>query len=133
VYKAIKKIVRNRTVHETIERAWLLHKRHIRKAREEEITRKYNCMKHAMEVLEEVAPNLAWEANKPLDHTSRTPEEMRLANTLKGAARRVLDARLPGMFPREFRAPTDTPPTAGWNHSWTAPSSDDDGKKRKRK
>jgi len=75
-------------------------------------------MKRAMEELERSYPHLAREANRKEVPERRTEEEMRLAGKLKGFARRALDARLPGLFPRELRVPTDTPPLGGWNHDY---------------
>ena len=115
---ALRRIITSRTVHETIERAWLLHARHLRKAREAEAERKVGAMKKAMGELERGWPHLAREANRKEVPERWGEEEMRLAGRLKGFARRALDARLPGLFPREMRVPTDTPPTGGWDHDW---------------
>jgi len=51
---------------------------------------KFESMKRAMEELEKGWPHLAREANR----------------------------RLPGLFPREMRPPTDTPAIGGWKHDW---------------
>jgi large subunit ribosomal protein L40 len=75
-------------------------------------------MKGAMDELEKSWPHLAREANRKEVPEVRSEEEMRLAGRLKGFARRALDARLPGLFPREMRIPTDTPPVGGWDHDW---------------
>jgi large subunit ribosomal protein L40 len=123
--RALRKIITNRTVHETIERAWLLHQRHVRKAREAEMQCKFDSMRRAMTELEHSYPHLAREANRKPDPSSRTEEETRLASKLKGFARRAMDARLPGLFPREMRPPTDTPPTGGWKHDWRPAASNE--------
>ncbi|KAI0962298.1 hypothetical protein AcV7_001172 [Taiwanofungus camphoratus] len=105
--------------HETIERAWLLHLRHVRRARQAELERKLHCMQKAMEVLREVDPKLYFEANKDEDPRVRSKTEIDLAKTLKGPERKALEARIRGLFPRELRVPTDTPPRTGWNYDWT--------------
>jgi len=84
--------------------------------------RKFESMRLAMVELEKSYPHLAREANFKPDPSSRTEEEMKLASKLKGIARRAMDARIPGLFPREMRPPTDTPPIGGWNHDWQSPS-----------
>ena len=105
--------------HETIERAWFLHKRHVRRTRQAELERKFNCMKEAMETLRELDTRLYTEANVEEDPRQRTQLEIDTLKTLKGVERRALDSRIRGLFPRELRIPTDTPPRGGWNHEWT--------------
>jgi len=100
--------------HETIERAWRLHERHVRKARQAELERKYQCMWKAMEVLREIDPSLYAEANKQEDPRARSEAVAKL----KGSDRKVAESRIRGLFPRELRIPTDTPPRDGWNYDW---------------
>lgn len=114
IYHAIPSV----QAHDTIERAWLLHKRHIRKRREEELERKFESMKSAMSELQKVDNFLYLEANRPDDPKVRLPAEKDLLATLKGTEVRTLDARIRGLFPRELLAPVDTPSKLGWNHSW---------------
>lgn len=71
-----------------------------------------------MEQLERCYPHLAREANKKLDPNQRNEEEAKMAGRLKGFARRAMDARVPGFFPREMRPPVDTPRIGGWDHEW---------------
>lgn len=104
--------------HETIERAYLLHKRHIRKARDAELERKFNCMRDAMELLADIDPHLHYEANKKEDIRERTAPEQEVAKGMKITEQRALDARIRGLFPREIRVPTDTPSKNGWNYKW---------------
>lgn len=104
--------------HETIERAWLLHRRHVRRQRQAELERKFECMKRAIEVLREVDPKLYLEANKEEDPRVRSKAEVELAKTLKGPERKALEARVRGLFPRELRIPSDTPSRDGWNYDW---------------
>ncbi|KDR85633.1 hypothetical protein GALMADRAFT_234624 [Galerina marginata CBS 339.88] len=118
VGRAIKRAIPSVQAHDTIERAWLLHKRHIRKAREAETARKFECMKRAMDVLHDIDPRLYMEANKKDDPRARTGEEMEAMKTLKASEIRAMEARIRGLFPRELRIPTDTPSRTGWKHEW---------------
>lgn len=104
--------------HETIERAWFLHQRHVRRRREAELARKFQCMERAMQVLKEVDPRLYKLANVEEDPRDRSPEEVELAKTLRVPEKRALDSRIRGLFPRELRVPTDTPSRDGWNYEW---------------
>ncbi|KAG6874417.1 hypothetical protein C0995_015153 [Termitomyces sp. Mi166 len=104
--------------HNTIERAWLLHKRHIRKMREAELGRKFESMRTAMEELRRVDDRLYMEANKQEDPRARIGAERELAKQLKTTEIRTLEARIRGLFPRELRVPTDTPSHSGWNYEW---------------
>ncbi|KAK7686580.1 hypothetical protein QCA50_010180 [Cerrena zonata] len=104
--------------HETIERAWLLHQRHIRRRRMAEAEKKFQCMHSAMEKLRELSPKLYEEANKDEDPRARSPEETEIWKSLKKSERRAFDSRIRGLFPREMRTPTETPPTGGWNYDY---------------
>ncbi|KAJ8509167.1 hypothetical protein ONZ45_g8636 [Pleurotus djamor] len=118
VGRALQYAIPSVQAHETIERAWLLHKRHLRKQREAELARKFLCMKKAMEELEKIDSRLFMEANKPEDPRARSQAEVELAKSLKGSEKKTLEARIRGLFPRELRIPTDTPPRTGWNYEW---------------
>ncbi|KAF5384945.1 hypothetical protein D9615_001143 [Tricholomella constricta] len=118
VAKALQHAIPSVQAHQTIERAWLLHRRHIRKQREAELARKFECMRKAMEELERVDSRLYMEANKPEDPRARTDAERELAKRLKSTEVRTLEARIRGLFPRELRVPTDTPPRSGWDYEW---------------
>ncbi|KAH8119965.1 hypothetical protein DFH11DRAFT_20943 [Phellopilus nigrolimitatus] len=123
VAKALRRAIPSKQAHETVERAWLLHERHVRWKREAESERKFECMRRAMEELERVDPVLFKEANRTEDPRKRTEAETELLKTLKGTERKAFEGRLPGLFPREMRLPTDTPPRAGWDYSWKSLSS----------
>ena len=69
-----------------------------------------------MEELQKVDSRLYMEANRPEDPRARSTAEMELAKTLKTSELRTLEARVRGLFPRELRIPTDTPPRNGWNY-----------------
>ncbi|KAH9943986.1 uncharacterized protein BXZ73DRAFT_39981 [Epithele typhae] len=105
--------------HETIERAWLLHQRHLRHKRTAEANRKFESMCSAMETLRVVAPELYKEANKVDDPRTRTQEEQDAMKKMKTQEKRAFESRPRGLFPRELRVPTDTPPTAGWTYEFT--------------
>jgi large subunit ribosomal protein L40 len=118
VARAVQHAIPSVQAHHTIERAWLLHKRHLRKRRETELARKFESMRKAMEELQKVDSRLYMEANKPEDPRARSMTEMELAKTLKGSEVRTLEARIRGLFPRELGIPTDTPSRDGWNYEW---------------
>ena len=105
--------------HETIERAWFLHQRHVRRAREAELRRKFESVQGAMETLRLVAPDLYKEANKEEDPRARSTAETELLKTLKGPEKKAVEARIRGLFPRELRIPTDTPPKNGWIYEFS--------------
>jgi large subunit ribosomal protein L40 len=120
--RALNKTIPSVEAHETIERAFKLYIRHQRQRRQAELERKYQCMRNAMVELEKLDPHLALEANKPEDPRVRTEAEVALLNTLRGAEKKALEGRIRGLFPRELRAPTDTPSKDGWNYDWKPPS-----------
>ncbi|KAI0718885.1 hypothetical protein C8T65DRAFT_706557 [Cerioporus squamosus] len=105
--------------HETIERAWFLHQRHVRRTRMAELHRKFESMRGAMETLRQVAPALYAEANKEEDPRARSSGETELLKKLKGPEKKAVEARIRGLFPRELRMPTDTPPKNGWIYDFT--------------
>ncbi|KAM6498609.1 hypothetical protein JOM56_006557 [Amanita muscaria] len=118
VGRALQHAIPSVQAHDTIERAWLLHKRHVRKQREAELARKFECMRKAMEELERVDKTLYMGANKEEDPRARSTAEVKLSRSLKTSEVRTLEARIRGLFPRELRIPTDTPPKSGWNYDW---------------
>ncbi|KAJ3750950.1 hypothetical protein DFH05DRAFT_141594 [Lentinula detonsa] len=118
VEKALQHAIPSVQAHDTIDRAWLLHKRHIRKRREAETERKFESMRKAMDELASIDSHLYMEANKPENPRARSPEEVDLLKTLKASEARASDARIRGLFPRELRVPTDTPSRTGWKYDW---------------
>ena len=118
VARAIQLAIPSKQAHDTIERAWLLYQRHLRWKRDEELARKYECMRKAMDELERIDPHLFAEANRVEDPRQRGAAETELAKTLRGAEKKALESRLPALFPRELRVPTDTPARDGWNYEW---------------
>ena len=120
VGRAIQRAIPSVQAHDTIERAWLLYKRHLRKKREAETARKFECMKKAMDVLHEIDPRLYMEANRQEDPRVRSPAEMAMSKTMKASELRAMEARIRGLFPRELRIPTETPSRTGWKYEWKA-------------
>jgi large subunit ribosomal protein L40 len=118
VGRAVQHAIPSVQAHDTIERAWLLHKRHVRKQREAELARKFACMKEAMEELERVDKTLYTSANKEEDPRARSVVESELSRTMKTSEIRILEGRVRGLFPRELRIPADTPSKDGWNYNW---------------
>lgn len=122
VARRLQRAIPSVQAHETIERAWFLRERHVRRARWAELSRKFECMHKAMETLRMVHPALYKEANQGEDPRSRSNAEIQLAKTLSGSEKKAVEARIRGLFPRELRIPTDTPPRDGWNYDWTPPA-----------
>ena len=118
IRRVLQRAIPSVQAHETIERAWLLHKRHTRWKRNAELERKFECMRKAMAELEVVDPRSFTEANRPEDPRTRSVVEVELAKTLRGPERRAVEARIRGLFPREMRPPPDTPSQTGWNYDW---------------
>ena len=118
VGRRLQKAIPSVQAHETIERAWLLHQRHVRRGRQAELERKFNCMTEAMETLRKLDKRLYTGANVEEDPRMRTEAEIELSKTLKGPEKKALESRIRGLFPRELRIPTDTPPRDGWNYEF---------------
>lgn len=118
VSRVLQRAIPSVQAHETIERAWLLHKRHTRWKRNAELERKFECMRKAMAELEVVDPRSFTEANRPEDPRTRSVVEVELTKSLRGPERRAVEARVRGLFPREIRPPPDTPSPAGWKYDW---------------
>ena len=71
VARRLQRAIPSVQAHETIERAWFLHQRHVRRARAAELQRKFESVHNAMETLRQVSPDLYAEANKEEDNTGR--------------------------------------------------------------
>ncbi|KAF5332629.1 hypothetical protein D9611_005069 [Ephemerocybe angulata] len=118
VARALQRAIPSVQAHETIERAWLLHKRHVRKQREAELSRKFEKMREAMDELYKLDSQLYLQANRADDPRAKSAQEMEMAKKLKVSEVRTMDARIPGLFPRELKVPTDTPSRTGWNYDY---------------
>lgn len=75
-------------------------------------------MRDAMSVLRKVDARLYKEANVEEDPRKRSPAEAEMTKKLSGQEKKALESRIRGLFPRELRLPTDTPPRDGWNHEF---------------
>ncbi|CAE6536199.1 unnamed protein product [Rhizoctonia solani] len=117
---ALERAIPSAEAHETIERAWKLHKRQVKEQREAELKRKYESMKRAVEVLKELDPISYAEATRGVDSRRLTEAERERMKEKKRGAKKKAESRVEGLFPREMRIPTDTPSRNGWNHAWTA-------------
>ncbi|KIK30103.1 hypothetical protein PISMIDRAFT_87396 [Pisolithus microcarpus 441] len=118
VGRALQRAIPSAQAHETIERAWKLYQRHLRKKRDAELERKFECMRKAMAELEDIDPTLFREANKTEDPRARSPAETEALKDAPSAERRAIESRMRGLFPRELKVPTDTPSKEGWQHEW---------------
>ncbi|KAH7915706.1 hypothetical protein BJ138DRAFT_1076763 [Hygrophoropsis aurantiaca] len=118
VARALQRAIPSAQAHETIERAWLLHQRHLRKKRDAELARKFECMRKAMEELEQIDPRLFKEANRQEDPRARSEAEVAALKDASEPEKKAIESRVRGLFPRELRVPADTPPTNGWAHDW---------------
>lgn len=115
---ALQRAVPSVQAHDTIERAWLLHQRRIRKQRDEESQKKFASIQRAMDELEKTDKFLYTEATRTEDPRHRTAEELEKSKKLRGIQKKILESKMAGLFPREMRLPTDTPPRSGWNYEW---------------
>lgn len=98
------RMARNRWLrHWTIHRAWLLHQRHVREARQKELMRMQQGMFEACEELRKTSgPGL-----RPEGYLYRVGMEKKGVYGPKG-------------IPIEYaRLQTDTPAREAWNHNWT--------------
>lgn len=119
-------------VHDTITRAWLLLQREQREERKRDLEVKKARLVEACESLKQEAPLLYARASYKVSMTKRHPDQMeklqqmglqgssKLADSsMSNQERRrrtksVVSSRIPGLMPREMRAPTTTPSSKGW-------------------
>ncbi|KAJ7361266.1 hypothetical protein DFH08DRAFT_369552 [Mycena albidolilacea] len=118
VRQTLQRAIPSVQAHHTIERAWLLHRRHVRQRRTAELTRKFECMRKAMDELRGIDFKLYMEANKVEDPRARSQKEMEMMKQLPALEARAFDARIRGLFPREMKIPADTPSKTGWDYNW---------------
>ncbi|KAG8950659.1 hypothetical protein FRC04_007284 [Tulasnella sp. 424] len=121
VNRALRRVVRSAETHETIERAWQLHKRQLRESREAELQRKHESMNNAMAKLKELDRRLYDLATAKIDPRGILADDAEEVKHLRGPAQKFHTARVQGLFPREMWIPTETPRKDGWNYNWTAP------------
>ncbi|KAG8862804.1 hypothetical protein FRB96_000814 [Tulasnella sp. 330] len=123
VNRALRRVMRSAEAHETIERAWQLHKRQIREERAQDLKLKHDSMKNAMDKLKKLDRRLYDIAVAKVDPRGILPDDAEDLKPLKGPARRFWLSRVQGLFPREMWIPTDTPRKNGWSYEWKAPPS----------
>jgi large subunit ribosomal protein L40 len=78
-------------------------------------------MKDAVEELAKVDERLFHWATVPRDPRRLIQPEAEALRGVRGSARKALEARIEGLFPRELRLPTDSPSLNGWNEEWKPP------------
>lgn len=105
---ALAKVVPSAEVHETITRAWALHNRNKREARDAELAKKYDSMRRAIDLLEQSDKGL-W---------SLAVEGRKFQNVDQ---KRSGNERLEGMVPRESRIPMEMGGSGLWDGEWKAP------------
>ena len=66
---------------------------------------------------EEVSPEVPAEVKDSIAAADKEPEAA--ANTEAVEEKKAVEARIRGLFPRELRMPTDTPPKNGWTYDFT--------------
>lgn len=71
-----------------------------------------------MDELYKLDQTLYMEANRADDPRAKSQQEMEMMKKMKMSEIRTLEARVPGLFPRELRIPTETPPRDGWNYEY---------------
>jgi large subunit ribosomal protein L40 len=96
-FEALNKAIPDPEIHETIMRAWQLHKRKQREQRESEMQERYEAMINAIEELKEASPYLYSEA-----------VEKNKFNTVRGTKgdqgrKASVEGRIPGLFPRQMQ------------------------------
>lgn len=98
-------------VHETITRAFNVLQRSEQDARTKDLNNRDRRLREALSKLEETHFEL-WEK------AVARPQKISTARVGKKKAQTM---RIPGLFPRDLRAPTETPRNVIWNHDWKAP------------
>ncbi|KAK4055500.1 hypothetical protein OIV83_000046 [Microbotryomycetes sp. JL201] len=108
---ALAKVVPSKEVHETITRAWSVIQTRKRQQHEQEMRRKYDSMRKAIDLLEKVDKTLFDKAvgGKQFDNLDQTGRD---------------NSRLRGLVPKELRPPMELPGTKMWDHDWKAPSAE---------
>ncbi|SCZ98500.1 BZ3500_MvSof-1268-A1-R1_Chr7-1g09180 [Microbotryum saponariae] len=104
--QALSKVVPSIEAHETITRAWALHRRHQREAHEGSLRAKYASMQAALQLLEQTSPQLYAKATQG-DKFQNVDQE--------GYG----NERLTGIVPRELRAPMELAGKVRWDSGWT--------------
>jgi hypothetical protein len=108
---ALKAAVPNLEVHDTIDRAWKLHQRKAREAHSANLKARYDSLQHAMLELQQASPRLFDAAAAPADNvpSGTKAEEGKVASR---------QGRIPGLFPRQLRVPTETVGKGAFDEAW---------------
>lgn len=112
VERAVDAVYPGKEAHETITRAFKVLERSEENARLVDLENRENRLREALDRLRETDIDL-WEKA-----VARPPK----ISAAKVGKRKAQTMRIPGLFPRDLRAPTDTPRNVIWNHDWKAPS-----------
>ena len=116
--EALQAVVPSLKAHETIERAWKLHQRREREEQSENLRIKYESMREALRELEKEDPRLFAAAVEgkisPARNTRGTQGDL--------ASK---EGRIPGLFPRQMRIPTETIGNFKWDESWQRPEEEE--------
>ena len=116
----LKAAVPSLAAHDTIERAVKLQARTDRLAREAELKAKYEAIREAMTELEAVSPRLFAAAIEGEKERSVVKSSRTEAGKLASA-----DGRVPGLFPRQMRVPTETIGNFRWDSEWKRPKEEE--------
>jgi large subunit ribosomal protein L40 len=123
VVAAFERTLPSAEAHETITRAFKLFERRKRALREEELRRKFECMRDAMTDLERHHPAWYRAAKVKVDPRGVSQKDEAEFKLYRGTARTAVEAKsVEGFFPRHLRVPVDTPPRDGWQHDWAPPA-----------
>jgi len=114
--EAIKAAVPSLEAHDTIDRAWKLYQRRERESRAENLRIKYESMREALKELEEVSPRLFKAA---VDQPKLSPAKETRGSAGTEASKQ---GRIPGLFPRQMRIPTETLGNYRWDDQWKKPA-----------
>ena len=112
VQKSVDAVFPGEEVHETITRAFNVLQRSEQDARLKDLENSDSRLREALSRLEDNHFDL-WEKA-----VARPPK----ISAAKVGKKRAQTMRIPGLFPRDLRAPTETPRNVVWNHNWKAPS-----------
>ncbi|SCV70964.1 BQ2448_3726 [Microbotryum intermedium] len=104
--QALSKVVPSLEAHETITRAWALHRRNQREAHESSLRAKYASMHAALHLLKETSPEL-------YDKATKGGKFQNIDQEGHG------NDRLTGIVPRELRAPMELAGKVRWDSEWT--------------
>lgn len=112
VQKSVDAVFPGEEVHDTITRAFNVLQRAEQDARTKDLENRDLRLREALSRLEDTHFEL-WEK------AVARPQKI---STAKVGKKKAQTMRIPGLFPRDLRAPTETPRNVVWNHDWKAPT-----------